>query len=164
MSLNAADQDALNARRAEEWKLRVKGYTVRDIAEKFGLGVATVHADLESVRVEMTDSTREAAIKYREVELARLDSWIKIGTDKLESLDPESESMAALLNSLKGLSERRAKLLGLDSAIKTELSGPQGGPVQVEDARALLLAKLAGLTAGESPEGETQASADATKP
>ncbi|MFG2776006.1 hypothetical protein [Streptomyces sp. NPDC048350] len=42
--------------------------------------------------------------------------------------------------------ERRARLLGLDMPVRTELSGPDGGPVQVENATVDELEKLIALT------------------
>jgi len=180
MSHPASEPAKIAERRKQVWKLRVKAWSIRDIAEKLEVSPATIHSDLEAVRVEVADETKTAALRHREVELARLDEWIRIGTERLEAfrVEPVSETpdgevtepphsddaIAPLLNSLKGLSERRAKLLGLDAAIKSELSGPEGGPVQVEDARARLIAKLSGLATGEPSEAETTEPPGSTEP
>jgi transposase len=174
----ASEPDRLADRRAAEWKLRVRGWSIREIAKHFGISSTTVHDDLEVIRLELADNTKEAVLKYREIELARVDEWIRAGTEQLESLgdirsieeaadDADAkirvDTIAPLLNSLKGLSERRSKLLGLDHALKTELSGPEGGPVKVEDSRNALLAKLSGLAAGIPTETETEGDTKPTK-
>ena len=121
------EQDAIIDRRNKAWLLRVKAWNIREIADELHVSIGTIHSDLEAVRLEVCDDTKDSALRYREIELQRLDSWIKIAADKL-SICTEASEIAPLSNSLKGLSERRAKLLGLDGPIQQVITAGAATP------------------------------------
>ncbi|MCT9007035.1 hypothetical protein [Streptomyces rhizosphaerihabitans] len=60
------------------------------------------------------------------------------------------QDLAAIDRTLR-IMERRARLLGLDMPVRTEMSGPDGGPVQVENVTVDELDALIALT---DPDGE----------
>lgn len=162
--------DEIKQRRKDVWRLRIRGKSIPWLADYFDVSVGTIHGDLEAVRQMVTDDAKGYCARQREIELARIDAWIDTATTQLEAipdlkdyidgwdfkekgLPPKIEQLAPILTALKGLSERRAKLLGLDAPVKSELTGAEGGPVQI-DAKDALIHKLAGLATGAAPEAE----------
>jgi transposase len=173
----ASEPDKLADRRAAEWRLRVKGWSIREIARHFGLGAMTVHDDLEVMRKEIADETKEAALKFREIELARLDEWIRAGNEQLESLgeirtikeaDKEEQArvrvdtIAPLLNSLRGLSERRAKLLGLDGPV--EFKGSVDGELSPEAIRLAIAAEFSSRAVPSETDSNSGAETQTAEP
>lgn len=158
----SAKDDAILARRKDVWSRRVRGETVREIAEELGVGVATVHRDLEAVRAELDDCTKRGAEIERAIGANRLDG---VARKLMAAVDQcaEASEFSTLANAIARIEERRAKLLGLDAATKTELTGADGGPVKVEDAKNALLAKLSSLAASETTEGEASGSDSAAE-
>lgn len=150
--------DEILGRRDEVWELRVNGDTVREIAAKLKVSVGTVHNDLSAVRAELDENNKYRAEAERAVGASRLDKVAKAllaaiaapSFDKDGNLD--AGALATVANAVARVEERRAKLLGLDAATKTELTGAEGGPLKV-DARDHLLAKLSALATGEPSEG-----------
>jgi DNA-binding CsgD family transcriptional regulator len=167
-----ADEDAILKRRDDVWKRRVKGDTIREIAKELGVSVGTVQSDLNAVRLELDHDNKVRAEIERSVGAGRLDAAAKkllaiinIKDSELAGAEPEqlislATAIPAAINALARIEERRAKLLGLDAPTKTEVSGADGGPLQVADARNALLAKLSSLAAGESASGEAAEDTD----
>lgn len=148
----SAKQDEILDRQAKVWTLRVDGMTVREIAVELGIGVGTVHRCLDTVREELDESTRFHAETDRAIAAARLDRVARKLISGIDLVDvPDLPSLA---NAIARIEERKARLLGLDAASKTELTGAEGGPLQV-DARDDLLRKLSSLAARDNTEGET---------
>lgn len=54
------------------------------------------------------------------------------------------------------LMERRSRFLGLDAPTKQEVSGPDGEPIRVEDARAFLAEAIARVAADSQPVAESE--------
>lgn len=154
MATTVHDDQVLD-RRSDVWERRVRGETVREIAKELGIGVGTVHADLEAVRAELDENSRCRAEIERSVGAGRLDKVSRKLMATVDLVDDPGE-LSTIANALARIEERRSKLLGLDAASKTELTGAEGGPLKVEDARNALLSKLSGLAASEPTEGEAQ--------
>jgi len=163
---NTAKADEILDRRDHVWELRVDGNTVREIAARLKVSVGTIHSDLAAVRAELDENNKYRAEAERAVGASRLDRVAKalLGAIAVAPVDKEgnldASALATVANAVARVEERRAKLLGLDAATKTELTGAEGGPLKV-DARDLLLAKLSALTAGEATEGQAPADTDA---
>ena len=127
------------ARQAKVRELVKAGYTFREIATALGYGgPAGAHYAFKAALKTMV---RPAAEEARAVELARLDAMLK-------PLWPSAQrgnlkAIAAVLR----LMERRAAYLGLDAPTRTEHTGADGGPIQVEatDARERLRARITEL-------------------
>jgi DNA-binding CsgD family transcriptional regulator len=146
MPLSKTKLDEVEERRSKVWQLRIKGMSVREIGRQLGINKSTVFNDLEAVRVEVADETKDAALRYRELELGRLDDLYAIAVDRVQKIqerldratddenkDGLNNSLSALVNSLRGLSERRAKLLGLDGPV--EFKGSVDGELSPEAIR-----------------------------
>jgi hypothetical protein len=148
----SAKQDEILDRQSKVWSMRVDGMTVREIAAELDCGVATVQRALDAVRAELDESTKFHAETDRAIAAERLDKVARKLIAGIDLVDvPELPSLA---NAIARIEERKAKLLGLDAASKTELTGAEGGPLQV-DARNDLLRKLSSLAARDNTEGET---------
>lgn len=115
--------------------LRIDGRTFREIAALLQVSVSVAHKYVVKGLEELRNDNAEATEAVRRVEIARLDRWTAILTERLATgaddgkpppgwYDPE-KTVRALLR----VAERRARLLGLDAPVKWEGSGPDGGPL-----------------------------------
>ncbi|WP_413102228.1 helix-turn-helix domain-containing protein [Streptomyces sp. Inha503] len=123
-------------RDAEAARLRARGMTYRTIAAELGMDVHSVH---DAVKRALKEIVQEPAEDVRRMELERLDFLYEKAIEVLERehvtvsqgkiiyqgdaplLDdgPVLQAIDRLLR----IQERRAKLLGLDAATKTQVSG-----------------------------------------
>ena len=157
----AAAALAIEQRRADVTRLRLSGWSMRDIAAHIGVSVGTIHGDLTAVFDRTADRADDHVRRERETSLARIDAMTKGLWAKASTGDSEA------VNTVRKLEERRAKLEGLDAAARHELSGPDGGPVEVLPPKSNLTEKLVDLAtrlAGGSPQpgGTPGAGPDAT--
>ena len=128
MTLKQANaQLGIEQRRARVAKLRVMGHSMRAIAAKEKVSVATVHEDLTTV-MERTRSTSAAYIeRERAVSVERMDSAVKALMPKVVKGGDE-EAIRTLVH----VENRRAKLEGLDAPTRQEFGGIDGAPIAVE--------------------------------
>lgn len=153
----------------------MKGETVREIAKELGVSVGTVQSDLNAVRLELDHDNKVRAEIERSIGAGRLDAAAKkllsildLSGSEIDGASPDqlvsmATAIPAAINALARIEERRAKLLGLDAPAKSEITGADGGPLQVTDARNALLSKLTSLAAGETAEGETAEDTDSAE-
>jgi hypothetical protein len=127
-------------KQARACELRIQGWTLSAIAAE--LGYAGREGAAKAITAAISREVSEPAQQLIAFEAQRLDAIIRthmpIACNTEKELNPtrsieRSESAKIVLKVM----ERRAKLLGLDAAMKTEISGPGGAPVPVTD-----LAKL----------------------
>jgi 5-methylcytosine-specific restriction endonuclease McrA len=124
-------------RRVEALRLRMAGADYRTIRQELmvmGISVSLkqVYDDVQEALTELAKQERVAAEEIRELELARLDAmWMALWPDI------ERGDVFAIQTGLKVM-ERRAKMLGLDSAQKVQIDGRplQDLPQDQLDARA----------------------------
>ncbi|MFG2022354.1 hypothetical protein [Streptomyces sp. NPDC048825] len=105
---------------------------------------AFIHAACRDVRTALADrraQLNDDVDELRALEADRLDRLFFVAYKKAV----RDQDLAAIDRTLRVM-ERRARLLGLDMPARTELSGPDGGPVQVEDVTADELSALIALT------------------
>lgn len=145
----AAAELAIERRRVRATNLRLSGWSIRDIAAHLKCSVGTIHSDLSEVLVRTQDASADATKKERAISLARLDIATKGLWDRVVSGDDDA------VDRLVKIEARRAKLLGTDAPTKSELSGPEGGPIPLEAQTALArkldeLAKRLGPSDGSS--------------
>lgn len=112
-----AEQQAMMARRAECFKMRMQGHTFPEIAEALGYNSkqsawSDYQAALRDARDDYTDDLEE----LRAFELARLDAIAARAWQYDAAMDIKA------LDVLLKVSDRRARLLGLDQPVKHELS------------------------------------------
>lgn len=107
----------IGERQYEALKLRRAGCDYRTIAKRLGCSLETAYRYVQSALAATAAVTGEKAAEYRRLELERLDAaqvflWPHVQTG-------EPKAIAALCR----ISERRCRLLGLDSPAKVALSG-----------------------------------------
>lgn len=119
-------------KRLEQWEkaltARAAGCTYREIGQLLGVTLSRarkiVIAALEN-RKKVVDEKAEEVVQ---IELERLDALTK-------SLWKDRGDFH-VADTLVRISERRTRLLGIEAAIKHEISGKDGGPITIEDTRA----------------------------
>lgn len=117
------------------------------IAKELGVSVGTAHRDILELLEESREKLREKAQHHIALDLQRLDALIAAMWAKAE------RGGVGAVDRLIKILERRARLLGLDKADKVQISGPNGGPIEISDIRERLRDRLARLTA-EGDEGQ----------
>ncbi|MFD8597518.1 hypothetical protein ACFV1L_21200 [Kitasatospora sp. NPDC059646] len=103
----------------------------RDITETLEQRIASSQADVEALRA---------------LEDARLDRLFLVAYRRAV----RDGELPAIDRALR-IMERRARLRGLDRPLRTEISGPDGGPIEVTDAT---VDELAALTDPDAERGE----------
>jgi hypothetical protein len=160
-------QRAITAeRRAQLIRLRLEGVAYDD-DRILRLGYSSSRsASKDFIRAleERRDEQAAAASVYRQQENERLDALLEAVWPAATTPSPiyakdgtyigEAVDMKAVDTVLK-LMDRRAKLNGLDMPVKAEVSGPDGGPLQMGPATSAELEALIGLGRG-SPTATTQ--------
>lgn len=109
---------------------------------------ALIHAACKDVRTALADRRTElndGVDELRALEADRLDRLFFVAYKKAV----RDQDLGAVDRTLR-IMERRARLLGLDMPAKTELSGPNGKPVQFEEVTADELSALIDLTDPDS--------------
>ena len=97
--------------------LRRKGRSFRQIADELNLsGPGAAHNIFKRVMEKDYEITKEAAMAHREEQLHQLDEQLGLLLER-QTVDPDNLNVVDRI--LKVL-ERKSKLIGLDSAIKTE--------------------------------------------
>ena len=104
-------------------QLRYGGATYYAIAQ--ALGYATAQGALLAVEAGLRRTVQEPADQLRQLDLGRIDAMLLAIWAKARAGDYEAIDMV-----LKLLT-RRAKLLGLDAPVRQELTGPDGGPIEL---------------------------------
>lgn len=164
----SAKNDEILERRNQVWQLRVDGNTVREIATQLKVSVGTVHNDLTAVRAELDENNKFRAEAERAIGASRLDKVTKALLNSIANTpfdkdgNIDGSAIATVANAIARVEERRSKLLGLDAATKTELTGAEGGPLKI-DARDALLNKLASLATSSDTEGQAASDTGTTE-
>src|SRR5262249_37658486 len=109
-------------RRAVALELRKAGGSFREIARQLGVDVHTAHADVEAELAALRETTVGRAEALRDLELERCDRMVAGLWPQIEQGKPPAVSAAVRV------SERRARLLGLDAptTMRTEMTGSLG--------------------------------------
>lgn len=102
-------------REARAVELRLQGTGYRAIATELGIAQSTAY---RIVRKVLDNTPTERRRELRELEAQRLDLLWAAGLEKLHGDDK-----ARIIRALTGVSNRRAKLLGLDATPTPENSG-----------------------------------------
>jgi len=118
--------------------LRLQGLPYGAIAERLGTSRGTAHALVLRSLERTAEALGESAGILRQVEIERLDAM-------LAGLWPAATSGdVSAVNAALRVSERRARLLGLDAPQRAELTGADGGPLTfLEVARAWASTRVA---------------------
>lgn len=114
MQKSSPDKALKAQRRKQAMELRLSGLTYVQIGEVMGVSKQAAHHLVLAVLAATRRRTAEVAEDVRDLEVARLDALVGALWDKRE--DPR------VADSILKTMERRAKLLGLDAASKSEVS------------------------------------------
>lgn len=98
------------------------------IARECGVTGPTAWSDVQFTLNDMRTKLRESACDWVELESRRLDKMALALWPAVQKGEPESIRAAV------AIMKRRAALLGLDAPKRVEMSGADGGPVQVATA------------------------------
>lgn len=131
-------QISLNARMNEKRAidLRQAGMTYAEIGEALGVTEKAAYEYVQRV-LALTAQNRENADEVRELELGRLDKMQSRLWNRVLAGDHNADYL------ILKIMDRRARMLGLDAPQRTEITGADGGPIEVSlDARAALAAQL----------------------
>jgi hypothetical protein len=112
-------------RRARVLELKVQGLSNRAIAGMLDPPVSyeTVRKDVAAVLEELAEETRDNADRLRALDLGRLDKAIRVCLGFVTSEAEEPSVRLQAVEKLAKLTERRAKLLGLDAPERHEVAG-----------------------------------------
>lgn len=125
------DAERIAARRVQALELRKAGASYRQIAQATAVDVATAWDDVQAEMSALRALTGQAAEDARTLELARLDRWqSKLEANGLQ--DGDHRAVAAAVR----ISERRAKLLGLDAPVRVQPVAPER-PLEASDDEEL---------------------------
>lgn len=122
--LTSPETTAARIRAAKALELRMEGIGFKEIAKEVGYN--SPQAAHDAVKRALDRVTREPAEDLIKLDLERLDKlW------QVQYLNALTGDLAALAGCMR-LMERRAKLLGLDAPVRSEIAGKDGGPIKSE--------------------------------
>jgi len=114
------------ARRHKAWQLHLAGVSYQAIADQAGCARSQAFRDVQRVLAELHKDRLDDADMERSKSLARLERLI-------QGLFPKAikgDHQAA--DTIRKLEADRIRLLGLAQPVKTEVTGKDGGPVQLQ--------------------------------
>jgi len=126
-------------RRPEIFKLRVAGYTFREIAAQLDVDVHTAFDGYQAFLAENSPPP-EAIAAQREIEDARIEDGIRRCNAALED-EKRPEQIARLLDVRLRYQKRRAELLGLDAPVQVHIEATVG--IEVDGTMEITLEDLA---------------------
>lgn len=158
MGHNKAELAEVAARRAELIRLRRAGVRFED-PRIMGLGYGSRQSatkDFKRALEERRDDQAAEASVYRQEENERLDALLEVVWPRATEPTPVfkdgeevgSEIDLKAVETVLKLMDRRAKLMGIDMPTKAEVTGAEGGPLQMGSATAAELEVLIGLSRG----------------
>ena len=101
--------------------LWTRGANYTEIADEFGISIATARMAVERVLADSWDDNEDKTKQRQRVSL-QLDAMLRSVVDK--ALDPEEEQQLAYHRALLQVIDRKARLLGLDAPINVQLGLP----------------------------------------
>lgn len=104
-------------------RMRKGGATFRQIARTLNISISTAHEYVSSAIAELRDEKSDLAIAVRDLQLVRLDSMLRQLWRKRDQ--------PRVADTILRMMQREADLVGADAPKRTELSGPNGRPMQV---------------------------------
>lgn len=124
-------------------ELRIRGLEFADIAARQGCDVSTAYRRVQAGMRDTLELTKPAADQLRAEHNARLGRYLDALSSKAQSGD-----MQAIDRAIKIL-ERLAKLNGLDAPSKQEITGVDGGPLDIRAVASEFREKLMKLSDAE---------------
>lgn len=105
----------LAEKQVEAYNLRLRGHSLRDIGKLMGVSHTAV---ANWIKAECEERVLPLADEVRKQEIDRFDQWLLRLAEQID----EGKQVARNIEVAVKVSERRAKLLGADSPVVTELN------------------------------------------
>lgn len=118
-------KERVQARRAQALALRIAGASFRQIGRQLGVSHVRAIKDVQHELDTLAVQRQESAERLKALELARCDRLTLALEPKVGKGDVQA------VRAMVRVMERRARLLGIDAPFKTELTGKDGGPIEV---------------------------------
>ncbi len=143
------------ARQAVE--LRLAGFSLEAIAKQLGYrNRSTVYRALDSLLAARAEEAKESIDQALVLELDRLDRMFLLVWNQLRSQATDSNLRLASIDRALKIQERRARYLGLDAAIKSEISIADVSKLSDEQLEQIAAGNLAAIDsicgAGAAPQ------------
>lgn len=114
-------------------EMRLQGYRYHDIAQKLGVTEVAVYYMIKRTLEHWNEDLKEKVPQLRQMELARLESYIKSLQKKIHYGDVKAIQAAVRVH------ERIARIMGLDAPTSIKHSGEgEGGAISVEVFRQMI--------------------------
>jgi AcrR family transcriptional regulator len=134
--VNSRSRDKLD-RQTKVAEMRLAGFTSqRAIAQRLGVDKATISRDFKELDAKFQEIAAQDIVRAKGLDLERIEALIDAIWAKAENGDTWS------IDRIVKLLERKANMLGLDAPKKTEVTGKDGGPMQVEHITSMLAADM----------------------
>lgn len=141
-TLDAQKAAEIAERRRVVASLLAKRMPQFEIAKTVGVSTATISRDITAIKAAWLEEAKQDVEVVIARELAELED--------MEDDAAQAQSDPVWFEKRLKVKERKAKMLGLDAATKSEIAGKNGGPIEFADTRSALAARLTALlTAGE---------------
>lgn len=101
--------------------LWTRGANYADIADEFGVSIATARMSVERVLADSYDDTEDKTKQRHRVSL-QLDAFLRAVVDR--ALDKSDDQQLSYLRAAMQVVDRKARLLGLDAPINVQLGLP----------------------------------------
>lgn len=130
-----------DAKQAEQqvtaYNLRLTGLSLRAIGDRMGISHTTVAG---WIKAECQERVLPVADEVRQMEIDRYDSWLVKLNEKVDAGDQVARNIEVAVK----VSERRARLLGVDAPAQAEVATTfDSRPSELLDRLALARAKVA---------------------
>ena len=132
--------------RRRAWELRIAGLTQQQIGAKLGLSQSIVSRMLARARADATEATHTVAATATTEQVARLDRMLTALWEKVRNGNERA------IESALRIEERRAKLLGLDAAVRKEVDITTAGKAVRFDVTIPVVDRIGELHASEPSE------------
>lgn len=126
-----ANRSSRAERRRQVASMHLARVAQREIARRLSISESAVSKDLKAIRGEWAKEARDNVGTATLRELATLDADEARFRAKMAASKDE-EQQVRLYSLILKIMERRARLLGLDAPLKAQVSGPDGGPIEVQ--------------------------------
>jgi predicted DNA-binding protein YlxM (UPF0122 family) len=111
--------------------LRIKGLSIRKIAEELKISSSTVYKCIVEGFSEINQTNKDLSVFLRDQELERLENLTFTANDLLEKAKTQSEKIKIGTFLLK-VSESRRRLLGIDEVQQNVTANDLGGIKEIE--------------------------------
>lgn len=125
--------------RRRAWELRIAGLTQQQIGVKLGLSQSIVSRMLARAREDATAATHEVATIATAEQIARLDRMLVALWEKVRNGNERA------VDTVLRIEERRAKLLGLDAAVRKEVDITSAGKAVRFDVKIPVVDRIGDL-------------------